>query len=116
MCWESMVLYIYFGVVALTLLIAIQIMGLVYRLKTDKLQKSAVLHAGLTDDSDDIIDLEEATGFWGLSVQEEKEIVLILADHEKKTAIMRAVSEKYGMHSEAKGLVLSLPIDSVMGI
>ena len=62
------------------------------------------------------IESGEATGFWGLSVQEEKEIVLILADHEKKTAIMRAVGEKCGMHSEAKGLVLSLPIDSVMGI
>ncbi len=50
-----------FGVVALvalTPLIAIQIMGLVYRLKTAKLQKNALFHAGLTDDSDDIIDLE----------------------------------------------------------
>jgi len=62
------------------------------------------------------IESEEATGFWGLSVQEEKEIVLILAEHEKKNEIMRAVSNACGLHSEAKGLVLSLPIDSVMGI
>ena len=51
-----------FGVVALvalTPLIAIQIMGLVYKFKTDKLQKNAVVHTGLTADSDDIIDLEE---------------------------------------------------------
>lgn len=51
-----------FGVVALvalTPLIAIQIMGLVYRIKSDMLQKTAVQHAGLTDDSDLIIDLEE---------------------------------------------------------
>lgn len=51
-----------FGVVALvalTPLIAIQIMGLVYNFKTAKLQKAAVLHAGLTADSDDIIDFEE---------------------------------------------------------
>ncbi len=50
-----------FGVVALvalTPLIAIQIMGLVYRVKMAKLHKNALLHAGLTDDSDDIIDLE----------------------------------------------------------
>lgn len=59
---------------------------------------------------------EEATGFWGLSVQEEKEIVLILADHENKVKIMSGISEKCGMHSEAKGLVMSLPIDSVMGL
>ncbi len=59
---------------------------------------------------------EEATGFWGLSPQEEKEVVLILADIENKVQIMSAISEKCGMHSEAKGLVVSLPIDSVMGL
>ncbi len=51
-----------FGVVALvalTPLVAIQIMGLIYRLKTDKLQKRALMHPGLTADSDAIIDLEE---------------------------------------------------------
>lgn len=59
---------------------------------------------------------EEATGYWGLGVQEEKEIVLILADAESKAGIMRAIGEHCGMHSEAKGLVTSLPIDSVMGL
>ncbi len=51
-----------FGVVALvalTPLIAIQIMGLVYKFKTAKLKKGIVEHAGLTADSDVIIDLEE---------------------------------------------------------
>jgi len=62
------------------------------------------------------IENEEATGFWGLSVQEEKEIVLILAEHEKKLAIMKAISETYGMQSKAKGVVVSLPVDDVMGI
>ncbi len=50
-----------FGVVALvalTPLIAIQIMGLVYRFKTARLQKLVRLYGGLTDDCDDIIDLE----------------------------------------------------------
>ncbi len=62
------------------------------------------------------IENEDATGFWGLSVQEEKELVLILAEVKDKVDIMRAISEKCGMHSKAKGLVLSLPIDAVMGI
>ena len=51
-----------FGVVALvalTPLIAIQIMGLVYKRKTDKLQKAVVPQAPLPEDSDEIIDLEE---------------------------------------------------------
>lgn len=62
------------------------------------------------------IESEKATGFWGLGVQEEKEIVLILADTENKLKIMSAISEKCGIKSDAKGLVMSLPIDSVMGI
>ncbi len=59
---------------------------------------------------------EEAKSFWGLGAQEEKEIVLILAEQEKKTAIMTAISQNHGMNSDAKGMVISLPIDSVMGL
>ncbi len=62
------------------------------------------------------IENEEASAFWGLSVQEEKELVIILADHEDKKNIMSAISENFGMHSKAKGLVISMPVDSVMGI
>lgn len=59
---------------------------------------------------------EEMLGFKELSLPDEKEIVLIIADAENKLTIMKAISEKCGMSSEAKGLVMSLPIDSVMGI
>ena len=62
------------------------------------------------------ISSEEATNFWGMSAQEERELVLILAKHEDKVKIMSAISEGCGMHSDAKGLVMSLPIDSVMGL
>ena len=62
------------------------------------------------------IQSEKAIGFWGLGVGAEKEMVLILADVENKSKIMTAISEKCGMHSDAKGIVLSLPIDAVMGI
>lgn len=62
------------------------------------------------------IENEEATGFWGLSVQEEREMLLILAKKDDKVKIMSAISEKFGIKSEAKGIVVSLPIDSVMGI
>ena len=51
-----------FGVVALvalTPLIAIQIMGLVYKMKTDKVRKTVVPQTAATTDSDEIIDLEE---------------------------------------------------------
>lgn len=52
-----------FGVVALvalTPLIAIQTMGIIYRIKTDKLQNVTVVHTGVTDDCDEIISFEEA--------------------------------------------------------
>lgn len=59
---------------------------------------------------------EKATEFWGLSVQEEKEIVLILAGADNKLAIMQAISDACGIRSDAKGIVVSLPIDAVIGL
>ncbi|MBR7143283.1 MAG: transposase [Clostridia bacterium] len=59
---------------------------------------------------------EEAHQFWGISVQEEREIVMILAEKEQKTEIMKAITEKCGMQSEAHGMVLSVPVDSVAGL
>ncbi len=54
--------------------------------------------------------------FWGLTVQEEKEMILIIADREKKLPIMKAIGEACGMRTEAQGLVVSLPIESVLGL
>lgn len=54
--------------------------------------------------------------YWGFSSQEEKEIMAIVCEEEHKTAIMNAISKNCGLHSEANGIVLSLPIDEVTGI
>ena len=62
------------------------------------------------------IPTEEAAGFWGLNAQEEKDLVLILAEAEHRLPIMQAISARCGMQSEAKGIVMSMPIDSVIGI
>lgn len=59
---------------------------------------------------------EKAMEFWGLSVQEEKEIILILAGAENKLAIMQAISDACGIRSNAKGIIVSLPIDAVIGL
>lgn len=59
---------------------------------------------------------EEAVQKLGLSVQEEREIVLILTDTAKKMEIMKAISQSCGMKSEARGLILSIPIDHVIGL
>jgi hypothetical protein len=54
--------------------------------------------------------------FFGVSVQDEKEIILILAGREKTLPIMQAVSQTYGITSKAAGLIFSLPADMVMGL
>ena len=58
---------------------------------------------------------EGAVKFFGISVQDEKEIILILTTHEKKVAIMQAVSEAHGLNSKAQGIVFSVPVESVIG-
>ncbi len=58
---------------------------------------------------------EEASSFWGTGMQEEKEIILILSESANKIELMKCISEHCGMHSEAQGIVMSLPIDSVVG-
>lgn len=62
------------------------------------------------------IENEEAAGFWGLSAQEEQEIVLILSEASDRLSIMQSILDRCGMHTDAKGVVLSMPIDSVIGL
>lgn len=59
---------------------------------------------------------EEIMSFWGLSIPKAKDVVLILTETENKLKIMRAISERCGLHSDAKGIVLSFPIDTVIGL
>ena len=47
---------------------------------------------------------------------EEKEAVMILAKAESKLAIMQAICDSCGLQSEAQGIVLSLPVDNVVGL
>ena len=59
---------------------------------------------------------EEALSQWGFSLQEEKEAVMILTRAESKLAIMQAICDSCGLQSEAQGIVLSLPVDRVVGL
>lgn len=52
----------------------------------------------------------------GLTIQEEKEMVLIIAEREKRHELMKAINIRCGLASEARGLVFSLPVDAVMGL
>lgn len=57
-----------------------------------------------------------AVQFLGISVQDEKEMIIILTNRENKVGIMRAVCEAHGLNTKAQGIVFSLPVDSVMGL
>jgi len=57
-----------------------------------------------------------AVKFFGVSVQDEKELVLILTTREMKVPIMQAICEAHGLNSEAQGIVFSMPVDDVLGL
>lgn len=59
---------------------------------------------------------EKVVNTWGLSLQDERELVFILVKNETKLEVMQAIGDKCGMHSEAKGLVISMPVDNVIGL
>ncbi|MCL2067841.1 MAG: hypothetical protein FWG99_10295 [Treponema sp.] len=59
---------------------------------------------------------EGAVKFFGISVQDEKEIIFILTKRENKIQIMQAICEEHGLNKDAHGLVFSMPVDDVMGL
>lgn len=59
---------------------------------------------------------QEAMKFWKISVQEEREVVIILAQKEDKLAIMQEIGRQCGMHSKAQGIIMSLPVDGIAGL
>ena len=59
---------------------------------------------------------EESLKFWKIHVQQEREVVIILAQKEDKLAIMQAIGQKCGMQSPAQGVVMSLPVDEIAGL
>lgn len=59
---------------------------------------------------------EEAERFLGITMQSEKEIVLIVVPKEKKREIMKAICTNHGLKTEAQGMVLSLPVEDMVGL
>lgn len=58
----------------------------------------------------------EGMNFFGMTMQSEKEMVFIVAEKEKKVSIMKEINAKCGFTSEAQGLVISLPVESAVGL
>ncbi len=57
----------------------------------------------------------EVTKFLGFTIEPEKDFVLILAETEKHTAIMKAIHSKTGLGTAGNGIAFSLPVQDVIG-
>ena len=54
--------------------------------------------------------------FYNLTLSDEKEMILIVAKAEEKTAIMKAVLKNCGKGTEAGAIAFSLPVSAAMGL
>ncbi len=60
--------------------------------------------------------MSEAVNFLGLPISEEKELVAILVSREVLHKIMDELNKEHGLTTPARGMFLSLPVDSVVGL
>lgn len=56
------------------------------------------------------------TQYLGISLQEQREIIISLIPNEIRKNVMEAVSSSYGIHTEAASVIVSLPVDEVIGL
>lgn len=59
---------------------------------------------------------QEGSHFFGITIQPEKELLLIVVEKEHKIAVMQAVARAAGLQTEGHGIVFSLPVTELMGI
>lgn len=59
---------------------------------------------------------EEIRHFLGISIVEEKDILLIVSKSEQKEDIMKAIQKASGIHTDAGTIVFSVPVDTVAGL
>jgi len=87
----------------------------------------AVVNRGFADKVMDVARAEGAKGgtvmqgrgtaapdselFLGIAIQPEKEVVMIVAEHEIKADIMNAIIKNVGLSDPGQGIVFSLPVD-----
>ncbi len=52
---------------------------------------------------------------FGLTLQQEKEVVLILTEVKNKIAIMKSITETAGLNTLGRGICFSMPVEDVIG-
>ena len=58
---------------------------------------------------------KDAEKFFRVSIAQEKEVILIVAKADEKTAIMKSIVKNAGTDTEAGAVVMSLPVSAVAG-
>lgn len=59
---------------------------------------------------------KEAETFFHITIEPEKEIVMILIPTEIKDAVLRALYEEVGLNTPGQGIAFAVPVDGVVGI
>jgi nitrogen regulatory protein PII len=60
--------------------------------------------------------IHEGQKFFGIRIEPEKEVVLIVVENIEKPGVMKAICKGAGLMTEGRGMSFSLPVDDVMGI
>ncbi len=58
----------------------------------------------------------ESEKLFGITIQPEKEIVMILVPSEIKDDILHAIYKEVGLKTPGQGIAFSMPVDNVVGI
>lgn len=59
---------------------------------------------------------EEAAKFLGISIQPEKDIILIVVQRDEREAVMQSILNGAGLLTEYRGICFSLPVESAIGL
>lgn len=54
--------------------------------------------------------------FFGITINPEKDVLLIIANEDQKQGILNAINENYGVKTEARGVLFTLVVDKIVGI
>lgn len=59
---------------------------------------------------------EGAAAFFGITLHQDKEILMMVVDREIRDKVLNAIYKEMGMAKKAKGIVFSLPVSDVAGL
>lgn len=59
---------------------------------------------------------EETAKFLGITIQPEKDVLLIIVSHKIKQQVMESINKAAGISTSGQGICISLPVDSALGL